>query len=464
MPVIRMSRRRRGLVVAGILGSTFMGTLDSSIVNIALQTIARSLRVSAAQTVWVTTVFLLVSAATIPAAATLSDRIGRRAVFLIGVPLFTLASLGCGLSSTLGALVAFRALQGVGASLIFAVAIPMFRMLFGPRELGGVLGLNSMTVAIGISSGPLLGGLLLSIASWHWLFFINVPIGAVIALVGAAVMPRRPADLPAPPRFDGVGAAAIGAALVAVVLGMHQLAAAGEEWTALPLFAGAAVCGGIFIWTERRVASPVIPLDLFNARFTLAVLTAFWSFLGQGIAFVALPLLFQSAYGATPLQAALLFTPWPLAVALVAPFSGRLTGRVPPSRLALIGLTVFTVGLVALFLLPAHPPWWLAVGGTALSGLGFGFFQPANNTDMMAAAPQRSNAAAGAVLNANRTVGQSTGAALVGMGLLIGGAGAGDASAEAAASQAVLLVAAGGAGLSAIVAAIKYRRLRGRQG
>lgn len=437
-----------------------MGTLDSSIVNIALQSIASSLHVSSAEAVWVTTVFLLVSAATIPAAAGLSDRIGRRPTYLIGVPVFTVASLGCGLSPTLGALITARAVQAVGASLVFAVAIPMFRMLFTPDELGGILGLNSMTVAIGISSGPLLGGLLLSVASWHWLFLVNVPVGILATRVGALALPRRPPrSRPAPP-FDALGSIAIGVALVATVLGIHQLAVAGAEWMAVPLLTVAAMAVAAFWRAERRTSAPVIPLGLFGTRFVLAVLTAFWSFVGQGIAFVALPLMFQSAYAATPLQAAILFTPWPLAVAVAAPVSGRLIGRIAPSQLALIGLSVFTAGLVALYALPARPEWALAMACTALAGIGFGIFQPANNTDMMAAAPQQYNAAAGAVLNANRTVGQSTGAALVGMALLLGGAESGAVAAEANASRSVLLVAAIGAGISVGAAALKYRTMR----
>jgi DHA2 family multidrug resistance protein-like MFS transporter len=190
---------RRNLVVAAMLAATFMATIDASIVNVALPTLARDLDASPSDTVWVTTAFLLAAACCIPATAALGDRIGRRRLFLLGVPLFTLASVACAAAPTLDLLVAARVVQGMASALVLAVPIPTYRHVFPPERLGSVLGVNAMTVALGTSAGPTLGGLLLAVAPWPWLFLVNIPIGLVATVLGLRYLPRVPGR---PGRFD----------------------------------------------------------------------------------------------------------------------------------------------------------------------------------------------------------------------------------------------------------------------
>ncbi|MCL2515008.1 MAG: MFS transporter [Microbacteriaceae bacterium] len=451
-----LSPLRRNLAVVSILLSTLMATIDTSIVNVALPKLSRELHVAPAETVWVATAFLLAVACAVPATSALGDQVGRRRLYLIGVPVFTLASLGCALSGSLTALVMFRVVQGLGSAVILAVALPLFRNIFPPDKLGQIFGINAMTVALGTSIGPTLGGVILQTLSWPWLFLINVPVGVIAFAIAVFFVPSRVSQRG---DYDWRGAVLIAAAIGCFLIGMRQLAAVGTLWIAAVLLVACAVLIALFIRQERRAPRPLIPLGLFTGVFSITVGTAWASFLGQGIAFVALPFLFQSAYGATPLESALLFTPWPLVIVFVAPLSGRLADRIRPAYLAIAGLTILTVGLALCALLGDHPPVWLVLVATAVCGLGFGTFQSPNNRDMMAAAPLQYAASASAVLNTNRTVGQSAGAAAVSMALVLSGAATGSLAAQASAAEAVLWVAVAAAALAAVQVAVKLRTL-----
>ncbi|WP_162138930.1 MFS transporter [Gryllotalpicola ginsengisoli] len=445
---------RRTLALVSILLSTLAGTIDTSIVNVALPKLAVELHAAPSETVWVATAFLLAVSCAVPATSALGDQIGRRRMYLIGVPVFTLASLGCALAPTLGLLVAFRVVQGLGSAVILAVAIPLYRRLFPPEQLGQVLGINAMTVALGTSAGPTLGGLILAALPWPWLFLINVPIGVISFVLAWIVLP---AGTPQRGDYDWQGAVWAAAAIASLLVGVRQLAAVATLWHAAVLLAACAVFVALFLRRERMAPRPLIPLGLFTGTFSLTVATAWASFLGQGVAFVALPFLFQSAYHATPLESALLFTPWPLVIVFVAPLAGRVADRVRPAYLALTGLVILTGGLVMLALLGSNPPIWLVLLSTAVCGFGFGTFQSPNNRDMMAAAPLLFSASAAAVLNTNRTIGQSAGSAAVSMALVLSGAAAGSAAEQASAAASVLWIAVLAAVLAVALSAAKLR-------
>lgn len=443
--------------MVALLLAMLMANIDTSIVNVALPQLSRDLRVSPSDAVWVATAFLLAVSCAIPAMSGLADQIGRKRMFVIGTPIFTLASLACALSPTLGWLIAGRVVQGIAAAMIFAVTIPIYRRLFPPHRLGAVLGVNAMIVALGISAGPALGGLILVHLNWPWLFLVNLPIGALSTVFAMLYIPHRQ-----PPRgdYDLRGALLGAAAIASFLVGIHQLADVANLWSAFVLLALSAGFTTYFVRVERRVKRPVIPVDLFTGRFSLAVLTAFWSFFGQGVALVALPFLFQTAYGATPLQSALLFTPWPLVIVIVAPISGRLADRYRSSVLSVIGLSVFTLGLLSLALLGGHPPVWQVLASTAFTGLGFAIFQSPNNRDMMAAAPMKYASSAAGVLNVNRSLAQSAGAGAVSMALVLAGASAGSLASQSQAASAALYIAVAGAALSVVVSVIKLRASR----
>ncbi|ROQ39756.1 DHA2 family multidrug resistance protein-like MFS transporter [Frondihabitans sp. PhB188] len=444
---------RRTVALVGLLLSMLMANIDASIVNVALPQLAGDLHVTAGDAVWVATAFLLAVACCLPLAIGLADQLGRKRLFLIGTPVFTLASLFCALSPSLEALVASRVLQGAAASLLFAVVIPTYRQLFPPARLGSILGLNAMIVALGISAGPALGGVILANLSWPWLFLINVPIGALASVLVLVALPHTP---PSRGAFDLVGALTGGAAIACFLLGVHQLADDSTVWLAGVLLAGCAGFAMLFLRHEKRAVAPVLPPSMFSGRFVLAVLAAFWSFFGQGVAFVALPFLFQTAYHATPLESALLFTPWPLVIVIVAPIAGRVADSFSPTLMATIGLALFTLGLLSLALLGDHPPIWQVLLCTAFTGFGFAVFQAPNNRDMMDAATPRMSGPAAGMLNINRTIAQSAGAGAVSMALVL--TGATSLADQASASSGVLWVAVIGAGLAAVLAFWRLRR------
>lgn len=462
--VFDISPLRRNAALAGLLLSMLMTNIDSSIVNVALPQLSHDLHVEASDTVWVVTAFLLAVACCLPLAIGLATKIGRKRQFLIGTPVFTLASLLCALSPTLGTLVASRILQGAAAALIFAVVIPTYRQIFPATRLGFVLGLNAMIVALGTCAGPTLGGVILANLSWPWLFLINVPLGAIATLLVLGGLPGRTKEAAAEVNVRGsldfAGSAIAGLTIASFLLGVHQLADRNSFWMAIGLLALCGVLGVLFVRREHRSPVPVLPPAMFTGRFLLALLAAFWSFFGQGVAFVALPFLFQTAYHASPLESALLFTPWPLIIVVVAPISGRLADSHSPAVLAAVGLSIFTVGMLTLALLGGSPPVWQVLACTALTGFGFAIFQSPNNRDMMSSAPTRLSGSAAGMLNINRTLSQSAGAGAVSMALVLTGASTASLASQAHAASAVLYVAVAGAAIAAVISFVRIGAVR----
>ncbi|RLP83945.1 DHA2 family efflux MFS transporter permease subunit [Mycetocola lacteus] len=446
---------RRLLAMIALLLCQLTATIDASIVNVALPALSRSLHAGPSETVWVTTAFLLAVACMVPMTSALGDQIGQRTLFLAGAPLFTLASLACALSPSLGWLIFFRVVQGIGSAMIIAAVIPMFRYLYPPQRIGSVMGINAMVVAIGTAAGPTLGGLILAGLDWPWLFLINVPIGIISIVLGALFLPKTRAQRG---NFDARGSVLIALAIAAFLLGVNQLVDLGTIWVPGILLAIGAAFTLWFIRHERVAIRPIIPPRIWNGVFSIAVLTAWTSFFAQGIAFVALPFLFQSEFGATPLQSALLFTPWPAVIILVAPISGRLADRIRPAVLALVGLGIYTVGLLMLAIAGPHPSILPILIATAICGLGFGTFQSPNNRDMLSSAPLELSSSASAVLNTNRTIGQSAGSGAVSMAFALFGAEAASLAKQADAAAGVLWIAVFAALASVILSALKVRR------
>lgn len=408
--------RERCLAMISVMIATTMAVFDGSIVNIALPQIAQSLDVPTGEAVWVANGYLLSVAVTLAAFSALARRTGFRALFTSGIAVFTLASLGCALSTSLPWLIAMRVLQGVGGAATLSIAPAIHRSIFPTRLLGRILGLNALLVAASTAIAPMLGGTLLAALSWQWLFAINVPLGIVGTVLARRAIPKaRVRGLP----FDTAGALLSGVAMAALIMAADACAQLGDGGRAyLPLaYAAAAVAAGMaFVRRQRRAPEPLLPLDIFaSTRFSMAALTSMASFVGQGIAFIALPILMQSAYGYSPFASALLFTPWPVAIVLIAPHAGRLADRHRPATLATAGLAVFAFGLALLALLPYNAPAWDIAWRELVCGAGFGFFQSPNNREMLANASRERSSNASGVLAIARTFGQCLGTALVGV-------------------------------------------------
>jgi len=387
-----------GVVLAG---------LDSAIANIALPTIARELAATDAATVWVVNSYQLAVTVCLLPVASLGESLGLKRVYSFGLALFTVASLGCALSPTLGVLVAARLVQGVGGACMSALGGALVRAIYPRRLLGQGFALIPLAVAISAALGPTLAALILSVARWPWLFLVNVPVGLIAVPLFLAVAPpsrRQPRPL------DLVGALLNAAALGLVVTGVDGLGGSGPGVAVGELAAGLG-CGALLVWQQSRRAAPLLPLDLLRIPlFALSVGTSICSYTAQILAYVSLPFLFQTVMHRSAVATGLLVTPWPLLVAVAAPVAGRLSARHPASVLGSIGLAVLATGLLLLAAMPAMRADWDVAWRMAVCGVGFGFYQTPNNITLMTAGPpDRSGAASGmvAVAVAQRLAGLS---------------------------------------------------------
>ena len=439
---------RRGLALTVLVIGTIMAVLDSSIANVALPTLARELRIDAAQSIWVVNAYQVAVTILLLPFASLGDVLGLRKIYTAGIVIFTIGSLGCALSTTLAVLLAWRIVQGIGAAALMSIAPALMRTIFPAAMLGTAVGISALTVASSAAAGPTIGGIILAVAPWPWLFAINVPLGLIDTVLATRVLPRTPGT---GARFDIPSALLSGPALALLVVGLDGIG----RHVAAPIVGAMIVAsialGAAFVRRQHRLDAPMLPLDLFAIpRFSLAATTSLCSFTAQGLAFVALPFLFQGAYGYSAFVAGLLFTPWPLAIACVAPFAGRLSDRVSPAKLATAGLATFAIGLIFLANLGPHPFILDIVWRAIVCGAGFGFFQAPNNRELLGSAPRNRSGSAGGMLATVRLTGQSLGAA--GVAIVLGTA------TVVVAAHLALGMAAAVAALAAIVSGMRLAR------
>jgi MFS transporter, DHA2 family, multidrug resistance protein len=384
-----------------------MAVLDGAIANVALPTIARELSAAADESVWVVNGFQLAVVVSLFPLAALGEMIGYRRVFLSGVALFTIASLGCALAHSLPVLIAARVVQGLGASGIMSVNGALLRFSYPANQLGRGVGLNALVVSAAAAFGPSVASAILALGPWEWLFAVNVPIGIVAVIVGRAA-------LPASPKSGGLDVASTLLNIATFGLGftgIDVLTRGGNAWIGGGELLAAVAAGLALIWRSRAQPSPLVPIDLLrNKVFALLVATSIGSFAAQMLAFVSLPFYLQNVLHRDQVDTGLLMTPWPLAAGIAATVAGRAADRYPTAILAGAGLAALALGLVLLALLPANATSADIAWRMALCGLGFGFFQSPNNRTMLASAPLARSGAAGGMLATARLTGQTLGA------------------------------------------------------
>jgi EmrB/QacA subfamily drug resistance transporter len=402
--------------VMGILAvGVFMATLDSSIVNISLPTIAHFFVVPLSGAVeWVVIAYLVATAAILLTAGRLADMLGRKLIWVVGLVLFTASSALCGFSPSLGFLIISRAIQGLGGALIMAVSPAMLTAAFPPQERGRALGLNAVFVALGVSVGPTLGGFITATTSWRWIFFVNVPIGiiglAAMLLVLKETLQRSPG------RFDPIGATllAIGLACLTAALSFGQELGWGSP-VILTLLIVSVVTLLMLPFVEIRVANPVIVLSLLQNRvFSSALFSLVLSFLALFAVSFMMPFYLEQLRGFPTELAGLLLTPLPLTIAVVAPFSGALADRVGVRWLASAGMAIACLGLVSISFLNAQSSIWDIVWPLLLTGFGQSLFQSPNNSALLGSAPSHLQGSASGFLATGRVFGQSVSIALAG--------------------------------------------------
>ena len=402
---------RRYAAVAAILGAIVLVVLDGAIANVALPSIAQQLQAAPADAVWIVTAYQLAIVMFLLPASAVGERLGYRRVFAAGIALFTAASVLCALAPTLPWLVAARCLQGLGSAAVMPLGLALLRFTYPRRLLGQAIAWNALAVAGASAAGPAVGAGLLSIASWPWLFAVNLPIGALV-LAACAGLPR--------PRSTGrrldVGSIALNAIMFAAfVLGSDWLPS--TPWYGGALLVVSAASMVLLVRREMPKAAPLIPLDLLRVQsFRASIVASVCCFTGQMMGYVALPFYFQHELGLSTMATGLLMTPWPLAVMVAAPLSAHLAKRVSTARLCAAGGGCLAIGLALCAAWPTHGDPRLPMAlFTGLAGLGFGFFQTPNNQNMLLAAPKERSGAAGGAQGTARLTGSTLGSLLMGL-------------------------------------------------
>ncbi|MDB5408394.1 MAG: multidrug transporter [Rhodospirillales bacterium] len=407
---------QRYWAVMTILCGVSLTVVGSSIANVALPTIARDLHTSQAASIWVANAFQLAASVTLLPVASLGEILGYRRVYWVGLAVFALASLGCALSDSLTTLIVARIVQGIGASGVMAVSPALVRFIYPKHMFGRGIGLNVLTVGVSSVIGPSLAAAILAVASWQWLFAINVPIG-IVALLGA---PSLPVTGRSGQGFDVAAALLNALAVGLLIVGVDGIARGDSAAVVAALLLGAVAAGYALVRRERGKAAPLLPLDLLRIPlFALSTATSLCSYMALMIAFVTLPFYLQDTLGRSQVETGLLMTPWPLVMALIAPLGGRVSDRYPAGILCGIGLVILAAGLLLLAILPSQPTALDIVWRMLVCGIGFGFFQVPNNRALIMSAPAHRSGGASGMLATARNLGMTIGAALAALALAL---------------------------------------------
>jgi EmrB/QacA subfamily drug resistance transporter len=400
---------RKWHVMAAVSMGVFLGTIDGSIVNVALPTLVRAFDTEFAVVQWVVLAYLLTVTTLMLSVGRLGDMIGKKPLYAAGYVIFTLGSALCGLSPSVYWLIGFRVAQAVGAAMMMALGTAIVTEAFPPSERGKALGITGSMVSIGIVVGPVLGGLLIGALSWRWIFFVNLPIGMVGTWMVIRFVPAF--KHAGGQRFDLAGALALFAGLMALLLALTLGQQVGfTELSVLALFATSLICLAIFIAIERKVRFPMIDLGLFRNRlFSINLVTAFMVFISLSGTTILMPFYLENVLGYDTGSVGFLLAIVPIAVGVTAPLSGTLSDRLGTRPITVLGL-----GFVAVST--------LSLGTTTLGyllrflpiGIGIGAFQSPNNSAVMGAVPRERLGIASGLLAITRTLGQSAGIAALG--------------------------------------------------
>ena len=404
-----------GAVAVGL----FMIMLDNTIVNVALPSIERSLHMSISSLEWIVTAYALTFAALLITGGKLGDLLGRRKMFTAGLVVFTLASLACGLAPSAGVLIAARAVQGVGAAVMSPATLSIITATFPPKERGQAIGIWAGVSALALAIGPLVGGLIVDNISWHWIFYVNVPVGIVGIIVSRLVIAES-RDTSHEQSVDLPGLVTSSGALLAL---SYALIEGNRHGWASPeiisLFVVAAVLLAVFIRLELRQRLPMLDLGLFKiGGFVGANTVAMLVSLGMFGVFFFISLYVQNVLGYSPTKAGAIFLPMTILIILIAPIAGKLSDRVGPRWLMGAGMSILGVSLLLYQRIGLHTGFWSLLPQLVLGGIGMALTMSPMTSAAMASVPVDKAGVGSGVLNSFRQVGGSLGIALMGAILL----------------------------------------------
>ena len=450
--------RRKWWTLAAVSFGLFMIMLDNTVVNVALPAIQEDLGADLSQLQWIVTGYALSFAALMLIGGKLADAYGRRLLFVVGILVFTASSLWCGLADSSETLIAARVVQGVGAALMNPATLSIIAATFPPRERGTAIGIWAGVSALALAIGPLVGGLLAEHLSWHWIFFVNVPVGAIAIAASYLLIAESKDDTHESLDLPGLATSALG--LFALTYGLIE--ANGYGWTSARIvgsFVVAALSLASFVVIERRRRSPMLDLSLFRSgTYTGANVAMLLIALSMFGVFFFVSLYMQNVLGYSAVQAGAAFLPMTVIIILVAPIAGKASDKYGSRWLMTIGMVLLAVQLLYLSQLSADSGFWNLLPGFLVGGLGMALAMTPTAAAATRAVPVEKSGVGSAVLNAMRQVGGSVGIAL--MGAIVADAATGRPAVEGfmAGFERALLVAALIAFAGATVAFALVRR------
>ncbi|AKT52681.1 DHA2 family efflux MFS transporter permease subunit [Arsenicicoccus sp. oral taxon 190] len=396
--------------------------VDSTIVTVAMPALMSGLHADIGQAVWVTSAYLLAYAVPLLITGRLGDRFGPKRVYLVGLTIFTLASLWCGLTTTITALIVARVVQGLGAALMSPQTMSVITRLFPPQTRGQAMGLWGAVAGVATLVGPILGGVLVDSLGWEWIFFVNVPVGVLALVLAVRLVPHLDTH---PHRFDWFGVALSAVGLFCIVFAIEE--GHSYDWGTISgpvtvwrlLILGVLVMAGFVVWQWRQRGEPLVPLRLFRDR-NFSVANVAITTVGFAVTATMFPIMIwaQSVRGLSPTGAALLMAPMAVISGGLAPVVGRLVGRAHPRLLAGFGLGCYAVSLVWLRgVLHADTALWEILLPAALLGVANGFMWAPISTSATANLERHQAGAGSGVYNTTRQIGSVLGSAAIALAM-----------------------------------------------
>jgi EmrB/QacA subfamily drug resistance transporter len=448
---------RKWLTLASVSFGLFMIMLDNTVVNVALPSIQRDLGAGLSELEWIVTGYALTFASLMLVGGKLADAYGRRLLFVVGIVVFTLASLMCGLAASAEMLIGFRVLQGAGAALMNPATLSIIAATFPPRERGTAIGIWAGTSALALAIGPLVGGLITEHVNWNWIFFINVPIGALGIAASYLFIDESRDETHERLDLPGLFTSALG--LFALTYGLIEANTYG--WGSariLAVFALAAVALVAFVALEKRQRAPMLPLELFrNRTYTGANLVMFLVALAMFGVFFFVSLYMQNILGYSAVQAGAAFLPMTLLIVLVAPIAGKASDRIGSRGLMTGGMLLLSLQLLLFSRLGADASFWNLLPALLIGGVGMAMTMTPSAAAATRSVPVDKAGIGAAVLNCARQVGGTMGVAI--LGAIVAAEAGGERTVDAFMDgfQAALMVAAAIALVGAVVAFVLVR-------
>jgi EmrB/QacA subfamily drug resistance transporter len=406
--------KRKWNIMLAVGVGIFLATIDSSIVNIALPTLVESFQTKFSVVQWVVLSYLLTLATLLLSIGRLADIIGKKPIYQAGMITFIVGSLFCGLSPTIYSLIIFRVLQATGAAMMISLGAGIITESFPGKERGKAMGVVGSIVSIGIITGPTLGGLIIEYISWHWIFFVNLPIGIIGSMLVYRFLPNLKTNRNQ--RFDYAGAITLFISLLAFLLALTLGQNLGfRKPIIIILYIIWLIFFMLFLSIEFRIDQPMVDMKLFRNRlFSLNLFTGFNMFVSLGGIIILMPFYLQYVLKYNPKEIGLLLATVPISAGIISPLSGSLSDRFGTRRISTLGLLVTLGGFISLLSLDTAASALTYILCFLPVGIGIGIFQSPNNSAIMSASPPEKLGVTSGLLSLTRTLGQTAGIAAIG--------------------------------------------------